>query len=302
MSEPALSMPGAVDLSALRSPMREQAVASPGVSTVEVTEANAAAIIQQSSTVPVIIAFWAEASPASVEVKNTFATVSQERGGAFVAASVDAHTHAAVAQAFQVQAVPAALALIGGQPAPLFQGNATPEQIADVVDQVLAAARQAGISGHAEAASDKEGDAAAQSSPLPPLHQQAFDAIESGNLEEAMRAYSQALKENPRDTDARAGLAQVRLMSRTQHMNAEEVRAAAAQSPDDVEAQLQVADLDVLGGKVEDAFARLMDVASSGTPEVRNTIRERLVELFDVVGGEDPRVVDARRALSAALF
>ena len=95
---------------------------------------------------------------------------------------------------------------------------------------------------------------------LPPLHQAAYDAIERDDLEAATAAYEQALKENPRDSLARAGLAQVGLLDRTRDLDLQAARAAAAADPADVDAQLAVADLDILGGKVEDAFSRLVDV------------------------------------------
>ena len=63
-----------------------------------------------------------------------------------------------------------------------------------------------------------------------------------------------------------------------------------------------MADLDLLGGHVEDAFARLVDAVRVTSGDERNAVRVHLVELFEVVGTADPRVVTARRALSAALY
>jgi putative thioredoxin len=138
--------------------------------------------------------------------------------------------------------------------------------------------------------------------PLPPLHQAAYDAIERDDLDAAATAYEQALRENPRDEMARAGLAQVGLLSRTRDADLAAVRTAAADAPHDVDAQLAVADLDVLGGQVQDAFDRLIDVIRSTAGPERERVRVRLVELFEVVGAEDPRVPAARRALASALY
>ena len=113
--------------------------------------------------------------------------------------------------------------------------------------------------------------------------------------------------ERPAAAGVGPGLAQVRLMSRTHDADPQAVRSAAAASAgkfdaDSVAAQLAVADLDVLGGAVEDAFARLIDVVRGTSGDERDAVRERLVELFDIVGAEDARVVTARRALAAALY
>src|SRR5690606_34077485 len=108
--------------------------------------------------------------------------------------------------------------------------------------------------------------------------------------------------ENPRDDMARAGLAQVSLLRRTAGVDVPAARAAAADAPDDVEAHLLVADLDVLGGQVEDAFARLVDTVRRTSGDEREAARVRLIELFTVVGDDDPRVGAARRALASALY
>ena len=138
--------------------------------------------------------------------------------------------------------------------------------------------------------------------PLPPLHQAAYDAFENDDLAGAADAYAQALRENPRDDMARAGLAQVGLLQRTADVDLQVARTAAADRPADTAAQLLVADLDVLGGNVEDAFARLLDLVRATTAEERELVRARMVDLFEVVGADDPRVPRARRALANALY
>ncbi len=302
--QPAVPMRGAIDLSSLvnpPAPASGQEAPAPGGLTVELTEATFEAVATQSAQVPVVVYLWAAASPASVELKAVFERLAADYGGRFVLATADIQAQPVIAQAFQVQAVPSVLALIGGRPAPLFQGSAPEEQIREILDQVLDVAAENGVTGTV-AASEPEPAAEPQPEPLPPLHQEAFDAIERDDLDGAEAAYRKALGENPRDADARAGLAQVGLMQRTRGKDLQQVRQAAADKPADVEAQLAVADMDILGGKVEDAFARLIDLVAALPAGEREPVRLRLVDLFEVVGSDDPRVGEARRALSAALF
>jgi putative thioredoxin len=98
------------------------------------------------------------------------------------------------------------------------------------------------------------------------------------------------------------GLAQVKLMARTADVDQKAARAAAAAAPADIAAQMLVADLDVSGGHIEDAFTRLIDVVRATEADERETVRQHLVELFAVVGTHDERVQKARRALMSALF
>src|SRR5690606_25288579 len=137
-------------------------------------------------------------------------------------------------------------ALIGGRPLQLFVGMPAEHEVRAVLDQVLQAAAQNGVTGTVPAESEPQQEA--EEPPLPPLHQEAYDAISAGDMDAAITAYQTAIAQDPRDQLAVAGLAQASLLKRLQGVTAEAVRSAAAAAPDDVAAQLAVADLDVAGG------------------------------------------------------
>jgi len=319
MSQPSFAARGAVDLSALASarptspdpasdhstsapaggaPVGGTASAAPGgVEVVEVTELNLQRVVERSMQQAVFVLLCTRLAPGCADVRARIERVLGERAGMLLA-TVDVDEQPRVAQVFQVQAVPAMLAVISGQPVPLFQGAPDDDQLRSVVDQVMQVAAQAGLAGGAGA---DAGAAEPEPAPLPPLHQEAYDAIERGDYDGAIDAYDRALRENPKDAEAKAGRAQVALLRRTQDVDAPEARAAAAADAANVEAQLRVADLDVLGGAVEDAFARLLDTFVAVPVESREVIRQRLVDLFEVVGLTDARVITARKALAAAL-
>ncbi len=167
--------------------------------------------------------------------------------------------------------------------------------------QLLQLAAQHGVTGTVPVG-DATDAAPAEEPPLPPLHAEAFAAIEEGDYARAITAYEKALAENPRDADARAGLGQVRLLDRVQGADLQAARAAAAADPSGVEAQFVVADLDVVGGHVDDAFGRLLDLFAALPVDERAPVRERLLELFGIVGDDDARVVRARARLASLLF
>ncbi|WNM26620.1 tetratricopeptide repeat protein [Demequina capsici] len=301
---PDSALRGAVDLAALARAReaertRAERAASGAPSAVFVTEQNLQAVAEQSMSVPVVIVFTSSAAPASETLALDVERLAAELGG-FLPARCDVDVERGIAQAFQIQAVPAAMALIGARPAPLFQGSASEAQLREVLGQVLQVAAQSGLGGPAPASEGADGAEPAPE-PLPPLHQEAYDAIERGDMDAAVAAYDRALVENPKDADARAGRAQVLLLKRTQGADPQAVRAAGAAAPEDVQAQLAVADVDMLGGQIDDALGRLLDVASRVFGDDRDAVRARLVELFDVVGAQDPRVVQGRRMLAALL-
>jgi len=272
---------------------------------VEGSDATFSSIVNASVTVPSVAVLWAGQFPESRDYLDTVVEVARSYDGRFQVVSIDVEQNPGLLQAFQVQTVPVTIGLLQGQPVPLFAGIQPAEQLRPVLDQLLQLAVQQGVTGRVTldaTPTPDAGSAETEEPALPPLHQEAFDAIERGDLEGATAAYDKALKENPADAEAELGLAQVGLMRRTQDVDLQAARAAAAENPDDVAAQTLVADLDVLGGHVEDAFTRLVDLVRSTSGEEREAARGHLLQLFAVVGPHDERVRKARTALMSALF
>lgn len=316
-----LNLRGAVDLSSLKQrpappagagagqpPVPGTAPGGPDGSAaaplrVDVTEANFQELVDLSAQVPVVIALWAGYSPGSAQLVDVLERIVESYGGQLVLGAADIEAFPQLAQAFQVQAVPTAVAVVKGQPVPLFQGGADEQQVRSLFDELLKVAAANGVTGRIGAGGP--GAAEPEAPPLPPLHQKAFDAIEAGDYAGAAAAYRQALTEMPADAEAKAGLAQVELMGRLQALSAAEteaLRGRAADDPDNLEAQLAVSDLDIAGGHVEDGLGRIVAFIGRNFGPERETARVRLLELFDVVGTSDDRVAKARQNLARVLF
>jgi len=167
---------------------------------------------------------------------------------------------------------------------------------------VLEVAKQQNITGTVPVADADGVEPEPVEEPLPPHHQEAFDAISAGDYATAIAEYQLAITQNPRDALAVAGLAQVSLLARLEGTTADEIRSAAASAPTDVNAQLAVADLDISGGHVDDAFLRLLELFPTLDADGKNLVRTRLLDHFEVVGIDDPRVIAARRRLTALLY
>jgi putative thioredoxin len=321
-----MSMSGVVDLAALKAAAeakakaeetrarRQDAGAGPGQDAaasplvIEVTEETFESdVLQRSSEVPVVISFWAAQAEQSKQLNAVLERLAAQYRGRFVLATADVYANQLLFQQFGVQGVPAVFAVLAGQAMPLFQGAAPEDQIAEVLDQLIAVAEQRfGIVGP-EVDPGAAAEQAAAAPPRPATPQElalsaAHDALDAGDLSGAVQAYKNVLADEPANAEAKLGLAQAELLRRVQDADASAVRAAAANAPDDVPAQLAAADLDLVGGHVEDAFGRLVDAVRRTAGEQRDEVRLRLLELFEVVGPDDPRVVSARAALARVLF
>lgn len=311
-TQPTFDVRGAVDLSALTRPQApppgtEGGAPAAGGYVVDVTDETFPQLVQDSTQYPVVVLLWIPTDQANAQIGTDLGALAEEYAGRFLLARVDAQAYPQVAAAFQVQGVPTVVAVLQGQPLPLFQGAAPVEQIREVLDQVLQAAEANGVTGRVpspDGAPDDDGaQPAAEPEPeLPPLHQEAYDAIERDDLDTAVAAYEKAIKQDPKDALAVAGLAQVHLLRRTRDADLNAVRAAAADAPTDVDAQLAVADLDLLGGKVDDALGRLLDLLPGADADAKEKIRVRLLDYFEVVGPTDPRVGKARQRLAISLY
>jgi putative thioredoxin len=307
MSQPNFSRPGAIDLSSLRKPAASNAT-SPGTAgagsggpfVLDVTEPTFQAdVIERSLQVPVVVEFWSPRSGASNQLGPVLERLSTEYDGKFLLARIDIDANPQLAQAVGVQTVPLVIAVLRGQVVPLFQGAVGESEARQYIDQMLTVAVANGITGRTEPVG-----AAAEAAPEPepdPRYAAAEEAVGAGDLEGAIAAYEELLKQNPSDTEAKAGLARVQLVQRTRDVPAE-IRTRAAEDPTDIEAQMLVADVDLVGGHVDDAFDRLIRTVQATKGDERNRVRLHLLELFDVVGPDDDRVAKARQRLMTALY
>ncbi len=295
---------GAIDLSGLgQGPAPTSASGGPsagGGLKVDGTDANFSQLLAGTRQVAALMVLWSSSHPETKGAVDAAVEAAGALDGRLRVIAVDIQTNPGIGQAIGAQQVPMTLGLVGGQPVPMFAGVQPAAQMRPILDELLRLAVQNGVSGRIAVG---DGDQTApEPEPMPSYFAEAYDAIERGDLSGAATAFQTALKDNPADSEAAAGLAQVRLMERTASAVPDAARAAAAANPNDIPAQLLVADLDLVGGHVEDAFSRLIDLVRRTVDPERTTVREHLVELFDVVGPHDPRVIKARRALMSALF
>jgi putative thioredoxin len=315
-----IRLPGAVDLSGFRRPPASAPSAGSGNGTpaaaggaangsvtsliMDVTEATfEAQVIGLSSQVPVVIDFWAEWCGPCKQLSPILERLALAGGGSWVLAKIDCDAEQRLAEAFQVQSIPSVLAVIGGQPVPLFQGALPEAQVTAVIDEVLKVAAANGVTGRVTVSDDAGVDAAEPAAPArDPLLVQGDAALAAGDAEDALAAYRALLDREPANLEARTAIVRAELLLRVRSVDDRTARTAAADDGDDVAAALTVADLDMAHGHVEDAIGRLVDLVRRTAGEERETLRTRLLDLFDVLDPDDPRLAKGRRALASALF
>jgi putative thioredoxin len=304
------SRPGAIDLSGLKRPA-PSAAGGPATGSasssyaVEVDEQNFQALLEMSMTAPVVLVVYSPTRmPASAQLADDLTTVAGELDGRIAVGRVDVDAQPAIAQALQVQTIPLVAMVLQGRLAPLLQDAPPLVELRTILGQVLAQMASQGLTGRHEPFADAgpAAEAAEGDDVSDPRYAPAEDALMAGDLDRAVAEYQRLLDANPADTEAALGLSRAKLMQRTSGVDLASARSAAAAAPDDVDAQLLAADLDLLGGHVDDAFGRLLELVRRTAGEDRDRVRVHLIELFAVVGNDDPRVLRGRQNLASALF
>ncbi|VEG30060.1 tetratricopeptide repeat protein [Actinomyces howellii] len=305
-----MSMFGAVDLSSLASTPAQQAPAgSSGAGTapqgglpaplvVDVDATSLRDVAEVSTQVPVVLVVYSARSQASVDLATTLERLTQEHAGAFELARVDADAAPEVAQALQVQAVPTVLALLAGQPVPIFQGTISEEELRGVLDQLLALAARNGVTGRIAV----DGEPAPAPQEETEVEREAREAIERGDWAGAQAVYDKAIANNPADSQLVVARDQVRMMGRLDGQDPAALLAAAQADPADLDAALAAADAALALGDVEGALELVLEAVRTHTGADRDRARLRALELFGVIGADAPEVVRARRRLSTLLF
>jgi len=277
----------AVDLSSLGKPAPDMTSPIPGI---EVTPLNLQAeILPLSQQKPVIVICWSPRSAESVALLRTLAKLETDGAESWILAQVNIDEQAPVAQALQARTIPYGVVFIGGQAVPFLEQPMSEEQLREVITKILTLAAQQGIG--EEPVEQAE-----------PEEEEALAALDQGDYATAEAAYKRLIARKPSDSYAKLGLAQVQLLARTHGVDGAKVMEDALKHPDDIEVQIQCADVEVMSGYLEPAFERLLRLMVLFDGDEQKRIKDRLLELFALVDPADPRVVKARTQLANVLF
>jgi putative thioredoxin len=245
-------------------------------STIDVTEETFVRdVIERSHDIPVVVDFWAGWCAPCRALGPVLERLAEEANGSWILAKVDVDANFRLAGALEVQGIPAVRAFKGGREVAEFTG-ALPEP---AVRKWLA---QLGPS------------------PADIAYDEGATLEAAGELNAAAERYRRALVEAPGHAEAAAALNRVELAQRAAGLDRHDLEQRA--DAGDIDAVLDLADLDAQAGDLDAAIGRLVDAQRRTTGDDRERVRQRLVALLDVPPPGDPRVTAARRAMASALF
>lgn len=311
-----ISLAGAVDLSSVKhhvSAKPGQAGGAPqaGGYVIDVTASSFQAVAQSSQTYPVLLYIWVPDDDRLFDFTRQLQDAVNKLEGKVQLARVDMKKYPEIAQTMGLQGAPALVLLLAGRAIPVTQGlpsSAEMQQILQVVEKIPQLAARAGVTGTAPKMDSQSSDGEKGSSDskpakptVPPEHEKAYKLAQQHDYSGAALEYKKVLDANPQDRVAARERAKALLLARSGRKDVKSVREAGAAKPDDEDAQLAVADIDMIGGQVEDAFGRLLDFAASHRAAM-DDVRKRLLSYFSICDDDDPRVARARRRLATLMF
>jgi putative thioredoxin len=254
----------------------------------DVTEADFdAKVVQRSYQVPVVIDFWADWCAPCRALGPMLERAVEAREGEVELARIDVDQNPQLAAAFGVQGIPAVKAVRDGRLVDEFVGAQPPNVVDRFLDGLLpseaelAAAEAAGLD-PAQAEERYREILAGDQDNVPARVGLANLLLDRDEAAEAV----ETLKPVEHDPAAVQPLARARLMRQAAEEGAEFGKAAAR----------------ALEGQQEDALSELLAVVREGPGERRDRARELMLDVFRVLGDDDPMARRYRRDLTSALF
>ena len=302
------SFRGALDLSSLRQPPNKDTdlpsaeAAAPTVVKVaslvsELTEVNLRHYLELSSKLVVLVDFFSTADESSVALSQKLESIVPSFGGKVILCRLEIEQQQRVVEAFAVNQPATLLAMMAGQPVPLFAGDQDLDKIQAVIEKLLLVAENNAITGTAVV--DQSAEPVPTTPQLPPKHKAAVELLNSGSYAEAKAHYQQILNETPSDPIAAAGVAQAELLLRLEGVDVDKVL---NNPPQNFEELLMASDALLAIGDYADAFEALLVNFAEASQDDKNVMRERLLQYFEIVGKTTPDVVAARNRLTSMLF
>jgi putative thioredoxin len=288
-----INLAGALDLSSLTA-KREESPKPNNAFVIEVTaDSFEEQVLKASLAVPVVVDLWATWCEPCKSLSPILERLAAEYAGAFVLAKIDVDAQQEIAAAFQVQSIPTVYAILKGQVMPLFQGAVAYPQAKQAIELVLAEAAKYGITPAANP------DEAIQEPPSDPRFEAAEAAIESGDWALAVTAYESLLAQSPADPIARIGLLNAQLFARVGDGDLAQLSQVRSTQFEEL---LLTLDALFLLGEYGQCFELAIEIVATTQGDDRARVRSRLLEYFEILGGQDPLVAKARISLANALF
>ncbi len=236
-------------------------------------------VVDRSQTTPVVVDFWADWCGPCKTLGPLLEKLAVDENGRFFLAKIDVDANPELAQMFQVQGIPMVIAIVGGKPVDAFTGAQSASYLQDFLDRIAPGGSRAESDDRIVVAGEKidQGDLEGAKELALELRNEGVESPELDALELRI-----GLTENAGDVDA--------------------LRKRVEENPHDIAARVELGRALFASGAHEAGLDELLDAVQSDPDFEDGAARKAMLEVFEVLGGESPLVLDFRRRLQMVLF
>ena len=272
-------------------------------------------VVEKSKTTPVIVDFWAPWCGPCKQLTPILENLVNKKNGKVILAKINVDENQGIAGQLNIQSIPTVYGFVDGKPIDAFQGAQPENKIEEMINKLI------------DATPGNE---------IPKLLEEADNLFKDQKFEEAQKVYETLVGMDPGNPKVISGLlrclVQLKKYDDAKEMmeslddetlkdeeilkikkllsnletdedgDIEELKLLVTNDPNNKEKRFELAEKYLSLNETELGFNELLIIFEKDPKWNDEAAKKKLLEFFDLLGFNDPNVLEARKRLSSLMF